>query len=86
MQTDSKDVVGLVDLPCELILKILEYLEVKFITEVLALVSTLFRCVLICLYALSKHDFLNRVNQSNTPEVVKDQLGGGISLLIIFIF
>ena len=30
-------------LPVELILKILEYLEVKFITEVLAQVSVLFR-------------------------------------------
>jgi len=41
LHTDVK--VLLTDLPVEVILKILEYLEVRFITEVLSMVSTLFR-------------------------------------------
>lgn len=43
MRGGSAAPVCLTDLPVEVILKILEYLEVRFITEVLSMVSTLFR-------------------------------------------
>jgi len=42
-QADKSSPIRLADLPVELLLHIFQYLEVKFITEVVASVCTLFR-------------------------------------------